>query len=404
MKKNLYLALNSGSSSIKLKLFEKNNEDWNVICDVLLERIGIDNGRLILKDKNNKKIIINKDIKNHEIGIKLIFDTLINEKIIFDFNDFKVISHRVVHGGRKYREPILVTEKIISDLEQMIDLSPLHIPGHLIVIKTIRNLINTPNIIVFDTNFHKTIPQINHIFALPWKWYEEYGIQKYGFHGSSYEYIVGRLNEISHKKTNSIICHLGNGSSISVIKNDECLDTSMGFTKLNGLMMGTRCGNIDPSIPQYMSKKLNISIDKLTEILWKESGFLAVSGISSDGRDIENAAASGNKRAQLSLDLYSQKCANYIVEFANKLKNKVDYIVFTAGIGENSKLIVSSILSRINLLNIKLKINIFEKEEEKKIKGFFSLTTSESKINVLIMKTNEELVLVKTAEKILNQK
>ena len=397
--KQLFLILNAGSSSIKFQLFSRVDQKYEIICKGLAERITVD-GNLVINFAG-KKISSKQYFPEHSTAIDKILEELQRHAIIKNFDNITAIGHRVVHGGKKFVQPTLVTKKVIGELIKIQKLAPLHNPGSLAVIQALQKQIDLPNVLVFDTAFHTTIPTLNAIYPVPYEWYKENDVQKYGFHGISYEYIVKRLQQLESTKSqnvNAVICHLGNGSSVAAIENNKSINTTMGFTPLPGLMMGTRCGDLDFSVVPHISEERQLSLSKITNILNKKSGLLAISGISSDMREIEDEAARGNTRCQLALNLYAQRVADYIVKYANLLEGKMQYLVFTAGIGENSKTIVENIIKRLYILPFNFKKNLFAEQKTSKTDYFF-LTEKKTPISVLIMSTNEELMICQaTAE------
>ena len=400
----LFLILNAGSSSIKFQLFSRSEQKYKVICKGLAERIAVD-GNLVINfagKKNSSK----QHFPDHSTAINKILEELQRQTIIKNFDDITAIGHRVVHGGKNFVQPTVVTKAVIAELIKIQKLAPLHNPGSLAVIQALQKRSDLPSVLVFDTAFHSTIPTLNAIYPVPYEWYKENDVQKYGFHGISYEYIVKRLQQLESTKSqniNAVICHLGNGSSVAAIENSKSINTTMGFTPLAGLMMGTRCGDIDCSIVPHINDERGLSLSEISSILNKKSGLLAISGVSSDMREIEDKAGLGNARCQLALDLYSQRVADYIVKYANLLKGKMQYLVFTAGIGENSPIVVKNIIKRLHILPLNFKKDLFAGKATSKTDYFF-LTEKETAVTALIMSTNEELIICQAAAQLKTKK
>lgn len=380
------LSVNAGSSSLKFTLFELpvNQE----LINGVFERIGTGNSFYTIKIKGSK-IKREVDLKDHRDAVKYLIEELINNKVINSLDDIDGIGHRVVHGGDKYAQSVLITDEVIKDLEYFSDLAPLHNPANIIGIKAFKEFSSSiPNVAVFDTAFHQSMKETEYIYPVPYEWYEKYGVRKYGFHGTSHRYICQTISEKLNKTDLKIIsCHLGNGSSLTAIKNGEVVDTTMGFTPLAGVMMGTRSGDIDASIIPYIMDKTDMNIDEAFNALNKKSGFLGVSGVSNDSRDIENAAENNNERALLTQKINAQKIANYIAVY-NNLLDGADVICFTAGIGENSKLTRKMVCDRVKSLGIKLDDEANEVRSE-----FKKISASSSKIDVYVIPTDEELMI-----------
>lgn len=396
----MILIINTGSSSIKFQLYKIiSKKNFKIICKGLIELIE-NNGIFTIKF-NNKKIKTNEYLPDYNIATKILINKLKEHKIINNLNNIKGIGHRIVHGGEKFVKSLIINNKILIEIENMITLAPLHNKNAIIVIKNFIKIFNIPNIAVFDTSFHTTIPEENYLYSVPYEWYINYKVRRYGFHGISYRYITKRLSIILKKsinKINAIICHLGNGSSICSIKNGKSFNTTMGLTPLEGLIMGTRSGDIDPSIFQFIANKTGITLDEITNILNKKSGLLGISGISSDLRDIFKSSIN-NKRSKLALLMSVKRIAKYIICYINEMKIKPDAIVFTAGIGENSYKIRKLIIKEINLLNLKLS-NLSNKKlynEENLI------SDKKSDIPIYAIKTNEEIIICEDTYNLINQ-
>jgi len=386
----MILVVNSGSSSIKFKLFNDENQKVSPIVEGLAERIGID-GFIKIEYQGTKHTYDNQ-LPNHEVAIKIILDQLIALKAIDNLAEITGVGFRVVHGG-KISHSSIIDDQIYGEIKENVKLAPLHNPGALVAIDAVKKLIpETKMVACFDTAFHQTMPEINYLYSTPYNWYTDYEVRKYGFHGISYQYITQKMGSILNKPVtdlNLIVCHLGNGASITCVKNGQSYDTSMGLTPLAGLMMGTRSGDVDPSIVQYMIKQLDSDVNTVTDLLNKESGVKGVSGISADMRDVGDAYEENNPRAVLALEKYSQIVADFIVKYANYLNNKIDGIVFTAGIGENSTLVKKLIIEKVHLLNTELdsELNTFGFADYKLI------STKSSQVPVYAVRTDEETMI-----------
>lgn len=394
------LVINCGSSSLKYQLIDMNSEV--AIAKGLVERIGIEGSNLEQKmEGSSEKYKVEKNLKDHKEAISLVLETLCNEKfgIIKDLKEIKAIGHRVVHGGEKYSNSVIVTDEVMKNIEECSKLAPLHNPANIIGIKACKELMgDTPMVAVFDTAFHQTMPAKAYMYGLPYEMYEKYAIRKYGFHGTSHYYVANECAKQMGKNIEDlkiITCHLGNGASISAIDGGKCVDTSMGFTPLQGLMMGTRCGDIDPAVVTYLISELGMSASEVNDIMNKKSGFLGVSGKSSDSRDIEDLQKNGDKRASLTLDMYYYRIKSYIGAYM-AVMNGVDAIVFTAGIGENSSLTRLCVCSDMD--NIGIKID----ENKNNIRGKITeISADDSKVKVYLIPTNEELVIARDTQALL---
>lgn len=392
------LVVNCGSSSLKYQLFEMNDE--SVLAKGLVERIGLEGSVLTHEPAGKGKTVINADIKNHTIGIGLVLEALTdaNHGILSSMKEIDAVGHRGVHGGEKFSDSVLVTPGVIKAIEECIEMAPLHNPPNIAGINACTELMpGVPQVVVFDTAFHQSMPKHAFMYGLPYEAYEKYGIRRYGFHGTSHKYVSQRVAEIMGKDPNDlkiITCHLGNGSSVAAIKNGKCMDTSMGFTPLEGLLMGTRCGNIDPAIIPFLMKKENMNMAEIDTYINKKSGVLGVSGVSSDFRDLEKASAEGNERAQLSLDMFTYEVVKFVGSYAAAM-NGVDAIVFTAGVGENSISMREAISAGFEFLGTKIdkeKNNVRGKEREISVDG--------SKVKIFVIPTNEELVIARDTNNI----
>ncbi|WP_317366276.1 acetate kinase [uncultured Tyzzerella sp.] len=392
------LVLNCGSSSLKYQLIDMSTE--NPLASGLCERIGID-GRL--KHKGKEVYEVEQEMKNHEDAIKMVIDALLNEKygVISDIKEINAVGHRVVHGGEHFAKSVIITDEVIKAIEDCIDLAPLHNPANLMGIRACESLIpGVAQVAVFDTAFHQTMPEKAYLYGIPYELYEKYKIRRYGFHGTSHKYVSERAASVLGKDIKDlkiITCHLGNGGSVAAINGGKCMDTSMGFTPLEGLVMGTRCGDIDPAVVSFIMEKENLNNKQVDDLMNKKSGVLGLSGVSSDFRDIEGAAQEGNKRAQIALDTFHYKVAKYIGEYTSTL-NGVDAIVFTAGLGENSKNSRKEICSYLSWLGIEL-----DEEQNSKRGEEVVISVPSSKIKVLVIPTNEELVIARDTKELLDK-
>lgn len=396
------LVVNCGSSSVKYQFIDMKGE--KVLCKGLAERIGIEGSRLV-HSVNADKHVIERNMKDHEEALKLVLDVLVDPEIgvIKSLSEIDAVGHRVVHGGEKFASSVLIDEEVLKVLEENIHLAPLHNPPNILGIKAIQKLLpNVPNVGVFDTAFHQSIPKKAYLYGLPYELYEKYRIRRYGFHGTSHRYVSKRAAEIlgrDYYDFKVITCHLGNGASIAAIRHGKSIDTSMGFTPLEGLVMGTRCGDMDPAIVIYLQQNLGMSVDKVYDLLNKKSGMLGLTNnLSSDMRDIENAAANGNEFAQLALDIYVYRIAKYIGAYAAAM-NGVDAIVFTAGVGENSPYVREKVCEYLGFLGIKIDRQLNNVKGVERI-----ISTPDSKVAVLIVPTNEELIIARDTRYIVENK
>ncbi len=385
------LVINCGSSSLKFQVIDM--AEKFIMAKGLVERIGIPDSRVKYEPADKDEVVINQDIPNHKVAIKLVLDSITDKDhgVIGSLSEIQAVGHRVVHGGEAFNESVVIDEKVMEAIHECVELAPLHNPANILGIEACQELMpGTPMVAVFDTAFHQTLEPVNYMYALPYEFYEKYKIRRYGFHGTSHKYVAQRAAEMLGKETaNVITCHLGNGSSISAVKEGVCIDTSMGFTPLEGLVMGTRCGDIDPAIIPFIGKKECINYDEIDSIMNKKSGVLGISGVSSDFRDLENAAAEGNFRAQLALDMFASRVVKYVGSYMTEFDH-LDAIVFTAGVGENSASMRAQIVDGLKLFGIE----IDEKENDMRGKEKI-VSTPESKIKVIVIPTNEELMIAK---------
>lgn len=391
------LVINCGSSSLKYQLIDMKTEES--MTQGLVERIGIEGSILTQKSNGKDKYIIKTEIKDHKDAIKLVLEALVDEKhgVIKSMNQISAIGHRVVHGGEKYSKSVLITDEVLESIKECIVLAPLHNPPNIIGIEACKELMpNIPMVAVFDTAFHQTMPKHAYICPLPYELYEKYGVRKYGFHGTSHKYVSNKVAEAMGKDIKDlkiITCHLGNGCSIAAVKSGKSIDTSMGFTPLAGVMMGTRSGSIDPSVISFLVEEQGYSIKDVNNLLNKQSGVLGISGVSSDFRDVIDEANKGNERAQLALDIFHYKVRAQIAAYAG-IMGGVDVIVFTAGIGENSSLTRKESLRGLEFLGFTID------DEKNSIRGEVQeISTEGSKVKVYEIPTNEELMIARdTAE------
>ncbi|MEF9952917.1 MAG: acetate kinase [Clostridium sp.] len=393
------LVINCGSSSLKYQLVDMTNE--GVMAKGLVERIGIEGSVLTHKPEGMDKVKIEVPMKDHTDAIRLVLEALVDGShgVIKDMSEIAAVGHRVVHGGEKYSESVLINDEVMKALEECTALAPLHNPPNLIGINACRDLMgDTPMVAVFDTAFHQTMPDYAYTYALPYELYENNAVRRYGFHGTSHRFVTAAAGEMLGKNVEDlklITCHLGNGASCAAIDGGKSVDTSMGFTPLEGLVMGTRCGDIDPAILVYLQKELGADADELNNIINKKSGVLGISGISSDFRDIEDAAAEGNKRAQLALDVFHYRVRKYIGSYAAAMGG-VDAIIFTAGLGENSPESREEICKGLEFLGVEFDA------EKNKFRGKAEFITKESsKVKVIAIPTNEELMIARDTVEII---
>ncbi len=388
------LVINCGSSSLKYQLIDMSNE--NVLAQGLVERIGID-GILTQKVEGREKYIVETDLKDHKVAIDLVLNTLVDNTngVINSMDEISAVGHRVVHGGEKYSTSVLIDEEVMQNLEDLVSLAPLHNPANIIGIKACMALMsNTPMVAVFDTAFHQTMPQKAFMYPVPYEYYEEDHIRRYGFHGTSHKYVAGKVAEVMGKNINdikTITCHLGNGVSVTAVDGGKSIDTTMGFTPLDGIIMGSRSGSIDPAIVTYLMKEKGYSIEEMDEILNKKSGVLGISGVGTDFRDIRSAARDNNERALLTMDLYGYQIKKQIGAYAAAMAG-LDAIVFTAGIGEHAPEIRERALTNMEFLGIKIDLN---KNDNQDIGDGMEISTEDSKIKVFVIPTNEELMIAK---------
>lgn len=387
------LVINCGSSSLKYQLIDSETEQ--VLAVGLCERIGID-GRLNHTPAGGEKVVINKDMPDHEVAIRMVLDALVNAGygVIRDLKEIDAVGHRLVHGGEKFTSSVVINEEVIAGVEECNPLAPLHNPANLIGVRACQAIMpGVPNVGVFDTAFHQTMEPKAFMYGLPYEYYEKYKVRRYGFHGTSHSFVSKRavdMLKLDSENSKVIVCHLGNGASISAVKNGKVMDTSMGMTPMEGLVMGTRCGDVDPTVVEYLAHRLDKSLEDVMVILNKESGVYGISGgLSSDFRDLEAAADEGNKKAELALDVFSYRTAKYIGSYIAAM-NGVDAVVFTAGIGENTSIVRRKVLEHFGYMGITLDLEANKVRGEEKI-----ISTPDSKVTVAVIPTNEELAIAR---------
>lgn len=387
------LVINCGSSSLKYQLINTDSEE--VLAKGLCERIGIEGSVLTHSPAGKDKVVIKTAMPDHKVAVSLVIDALTNKEygVVDSLKEIDAVGHRVVHGGESFAQATKINDQVIEAIKECNELAPLHNPANLIGIDACADIMpEVPMVAVFDTAFHQTMPAKAYLYGLPYEYYEKYKVRRYGFHGTSHSYVSKRTAEIlgkDYKNFKVVVCHLGNGASISAVKNGECIDTSMGLTPLEGLIMGTRSGDIDPAIQEFICKKENISIDEMNSILNKKSGVLGMSGISSDFRDLVAAKEEGNKRAEDTLDTYAYHVAKYIGSYVTAM-NGVDAIVFTAGVGENNASVRKAISEYFGYLGIEID------DEKNALRGEeVVISTPESKVAMLVVPTNEELAIAR---------
>ena len=387
---SVIMSLNSGSSSCKFQLYTMPAE--TVICSGIFERIGLSEGTYTM-EFNSSKISETLPLPNHQTAIQILLKLLIEHKVVDSLDDLAGIGHRVVHGGEKYEHSVIFNDEVAYDIEMLCDLAPLHNPANLLGYKVLKELLpNTLQVAVFDTAFHQTMDKVSFMYPIPLEYYDQYKIRKYGFHGTSHSYVTQRARTIlgNEKSRRLICCHLGNGGSLSAVLDGKCINTSMGFTPLAGIMMGTRSGDIDPSIMAYLAQKEGLSVAQITDICNKKSGILGISKVSSDMRDIEAAIAEGNENADLARKMYVQRVAMTIGSYIAQLGG-CDAILFTAGIGENSipiRKLVIEYISEAFSIELDSQANQTRRQE-------ILISTPESKIAVMVIPTNEELMIAR---------
>ena len=382
------LAVNAGSSSLKFQMYEMPSEE--VLISGVFERIGIEGSCYTIKvngDKKEKKV----ELKNHKVAFEILVEELMKNKIVESLDEIEGIGHRIVQGGSYFDKSVIASSEVIEKIEELSTLAPLHNPAAVVGIKAAKAVVpNAIQTVVFDTAFHQTMPEENYLYALPYEWCEDHLIRRYGAHGTSHKYVSQKMNEIlGRDDTKLITCHIGNGASISAVLNGKCINTSMGLTPNAGLIMGTRCGDIDATILPYIMNKLNLSGKEMDTIMNKQSGLLGISGVSSDSRDIETGIKEGNKRCELAQNMYVRRIVDYIAKYYVELGG-CDAIIFTAGVGENSVSVRKAVMQKLSVLGIELD------EEKNNIRGSLQrISTNESSIKVYVIPTDEELMIAR---------
>ncbi len=395
------LVINCGSSSLKYQLIDMNGEE--VLAKGLVERIGIEGSRIKHETTGKEEHVIEQAMADHNDALSLVMSSLIDKEYgaIASLDEIGAIGHRVVHGGEEFADSAVIDAKVLKGIEDNIELAPLHNPPNIMGIEACEKLIpGVKQVAVFDTAFHQTMSPKRYVYAIPYEYYEKYKVRRYGFHGTSHKYLTDRYAEISGKKpedVNIITCHLGNGSSITAVKHGKSKDTTMGFTPLEGLVMGTRCGEIDPAIVTYLMQKENLTSEDVSNILNKESGVLGISGVSSDFRDIEDAAKAGNERAKLALDVFELQARKFIASYMTGYENieDIDAIVFTAGLGENAIDTRKHIIDKLSVFGLKID------EERNNIRGKERvISADDSSVKIMVIPTNEELMIARDTLKL----
>lgn len=393
------LSVNAGSSTLKFRLYEMPEE--KVLMKGTMERIGLDGSNLSIRIGDNK---IQKDIvlNDHSDAVNALLKELLEQGVISTLEEIKAVGHRIVHGGNLYSSSVVMNDRVIHEIENISDLAPLHNPANLIGVRAFEKAIPSAiQVGCFDTAFHQTMKEEDYLYPVPYEWYIKYHIRKYGFHGLSHKFITERMTEILNKRPNLIICHIGNGASISVVSEGRCIDTSMGFTPNAGIMMGTRSGSIDYTMLSYAMKKTGFNLDKIDSILNRESGLEGIAGMS-DLRDLDRAFEAGEEKVRLAFNMYTNRIVNYIAQYYVKLNGKVDAICFTAGGGENDSIIRGETLKKLTSLGI-----VFDEEKNnntmtrKGIEGI--ITTDDSKIPAYVIATDEELMIARDTYQLVDE-
>ncbi|MFR7764532.1 MAG: acetate/propionate family kinase [Anaerococcus obesiensis] len=391
------LVINCGSSSLKYQLFDMDNEE--VLVKGLVERIGIDGSRL-KQEKGDDEYIIEEDMKDHTEAVKHVFDAITDKEngVISDLSEIDAVGHRFVHGGEKITKSVVIDDEVKEAVKEYSKFAPLHNPANMMGLEACEKLLpNVKNVAVFDTAFHQSMPEENFLYGIDYKYYEDQAVRKYGFHGTSHDFITqktAKVLEKDQKDLNMISCHLGNGSSICAVKEGKSFDTTMGLTPLEGLVMGTRSGDLDPTVVTFLMNEYGYDTKKIDNVLNKESGVLGVSGVSSDFRDLENAANDGNKRADIALKMFANRAKRYVAGYMAEI-GKTDAIVFTGGIGENSATMRADIMKGFEQFGIKI-----DPEKNNVRGGCHLISTDDSKVKVFVIATNEELMIARDTKKL----
>ncbi len=396
------LAVNAGSSSLKFTLFEM--PAGLELIGGYFEKIGLDDSFYSIKMNGEKNKFVKK-VDNHKEAVDILIEELLKNKVIASLEDIDGVGHRIVHGGEKYAESILITDDVIKTIEELIPLAPLHNPANLIGVKAFKEALpNTSNVGIFDTAFHQSIPKENYLYGVPYEWYENYGVRKYGFHGTSHKFITQTMQEkLGKKDVNLIICHIGSGGSLCAVKNGESYDTTMGFTPNAGIMMGTRSGDIDYSLIPYVMEKANLTLKDVDNILNKKSGLLGISSLYSDHRDIEEAMAKNDEKAILANEMYVNKIVSFIARYYVLLDGNVDAIVFTAGLGENAINFRAEVMHKLRSLDITLNEEMNNNIASYREKHEGIISGDDSKVKVYVVPTNEELMIATDTMNIINK-
>ena len=399
----IILVINCGSSSIKYQLLDmKSNEVYDLLAKGIAEKIGLETGRLQHTPTGKEKVVMDLPIPDHKVGMKLVLDALTDKEhgVLKSLEDIEAVGHRIVHGGEYFSDSALVDEDVLKKIEICCDFAPLHNPAHLLGIRAVQNVLPTvPQVVTFDTAYHQTMPSYAYMYALPYEYYEKYRVRRYGAHGTSHQFVAqkgAKFAGLDLENSKIITCHLGNGSSISAIVNGQVVDTSMGFTPLEGMIMGTRCGNIDANIVPYIMKKENLTPDQMTEILNKKSGFLGLSEYSSDARDLDERANNGDKKAKLVLKKLTFDIIKNIGSYV-AVMNGVDLIVFTGGIGEHNSRLRRRVCENLQYLGVK-----FDYEANVAFGEDAMLSTPDSKVKVALITTDEEIVIARDTMRIVS--
>ena len=395
------LVINAGSSSIKYQLIDMDND--KVLAKGQADRIGIEGGNFKQKVEGREDFKLDIHMNNHAEAVKLVLDTLTSKEngVIGSLSEISAVGHRVLHGGEKFSGSVVIDDSVIAAIEECCELGPLHNPHNLTGIRACEKMMpGVPQVAVFDTGFHQTMPDYAYLYPIPYKYYEKYHIRRYGFHGTSHRYVTLRAAEMLGKKPEElklVTCHLGNGSSISAVKNGKCYDTSMGLTPLEGIIMGTRCGSIDPAIVPLLMKKEGMTPDQIDHMMNKESGMLGVSEVTSDNRDIEEGARNGNKRYQLIENMVVHQLTRYIGGYA-AVMGGVDAIVFAGGIGENNPHYRARVAKNLEFLGVKIDEELNEKAKRTSVE--YNISAPDAKVQMLVIPTNEELMIAKDTEEL----
>lgn len=391
----IILVLNCGSSSLKYQVLDmKSDDNYSLLAKGLVERIGLEQGDITHRASGKDKLEIHKPIPTHTEGIKSVLDLLTDSQwgVLKSLSEIDAVGHRVAHGGETFPKSCLVDSKVIEGIEKLCELAPLHNPANLLGIRAVETLMpKTPQVAVFDTSFHQTMPDYAYMYAIPYEYYTKYRTRRYGFHGTSHKFVAAKACQLAGLDINNskiVTCHLGNGGSVTAVLNGKSVDTSMGFTPVEGVVMGTRCGSIDAGLVMFLQEKEGLDVEGINKVLNKKSGFQGISGVSSDCRDIENAAKEGNKRAALSLQMFYHSVRKYIGAYS-AVMGGLDMIVFTGGIGENDYKARESICSTLGYLGVE-----FDKSQNDGVRGEDKILTRKgSKVIVTTVTTNEELVI-----------